>query len=127
MNSPTQRTLKLFRDAGWTCSVVEKFNRFARVRQDVFGFGDILAFAIPKPLLETETKYGNLGHGIALIQATSDTNISSRMKKVKENQATRGWLSSGGRIFVVGWGKRGARGKKKLWQPFISEVSEGSL
>jgi hypothetical protein len=40
--SPTQRSLKHMRDLGYTCAIVEKWNQHARIRQDMFGFIDIV-------------------------------------------------------------------------------------
>ena len=87
--SPTQRSLKLLRDRGWTACVVEKYNSFARVRQDAFGFGDILAF---HPIL-----------GIMLVQTTTRTNLSTRKKKVVALRDACEWASAGGRILLHGW------------------------
>lgn len=118
--TPTQRTLKLFRDQGWTCCVVEKWNRFARVRQDAFGFGDILCFREPFKLPPVD--HGPQGKGVALIQATTREHESDRVKKVTESPHFKPWLEAGGRIFVVTWAKRGARGKRKTWQHFVTEL-----
>ena len=44
--TPTQRTLAAMRENGRVCGIVEKFNRFVGahgIRQDLFGFLDILA------------------------------------------------------------------------------------
>ena len=38
--TPTQRTLKHMRERGYTCQVVEHWNPFARIRQDLYGFID---------------------------------------------------------------------------------------
>ena len=42
-SSPTQRSLKLLRDEGYTAQVVERWNPHARVRQDLFGVIDTAA------------------------------------------------------------------------------------
>ena len=41
--SPTQLSLKHLRQAGYIVAIVEHFNAFANVRQDLFGAFDILA------------------------------------------------------------------------------------
>ena len=41
--SPTQRTLKALRAKGYTCAIVERWNAYAKIRQDLFGFIDIIA------------------------------------------------------------------------------------
>jgi hypothetical protein len=88
--SPTQRTLKLCRDHGWTCQVVERWNAFARVRVDLFGFIDLVAMN---------------GTSIIGIQSTSGNNVSTRLDKIKANEKSVEWLRSGGRLFVHGWRK----------------------
>lgn len=88
--TPTQRTLKLCRDTGWTVQVVEKWNAFAKVRVDLFGFIDLVAMN---------------GANIIGIQATSGANVSSRVDKIKENPKSAEWLRSGGRLIVQGWYK----------------------
>lgn len=98
--TPTQRSLKRLRDAGYTIAITEHWNPFARVRQDLFGFIDLLAIGM---------------NGIFAIQTTSGSNVAARIKKITELPAAREWLESGQRIFVHGWAKRGPRGKRKVW------------
>lgn len=105
--TPTQRTLALFRKHGYRCAIVEKWNMHSKIRQDMFGFIDIVA----------------VGNGeIIGIQATSGSNVSSRCDKVAGIEAARDWLLSRGQIAVVGWRKVGARGKRKLWEPRVLSV-----
>jgi len=101
MSSPTSRSLQYLRKAGWTACVVEKWNRFAGVRQDAFGFGDILAVQKGK---------------IALIQTTSAANVSARRKKILSLPAFARWTDAGGITVLHGWRKAGPRGKRKTWQ-----------
>lgn len=96
--TPTQRTLKLCRDVGWTCQVVERWNSFAKVRVDLFGFIDVVAMN---------------GASIIGIQATSGSNVAARITKIKENPKSAEWLKSGGRLFVQGWRKLKKSGKWK--------------
>ena len=107
--SPTERTLKYLRnDLGMVAQVVERWNQFSRVRQDVYGFGDILAHGEDR--------------GVWLVQATSTGNMAARVRKIREEPRSWSWLRSGGRIVVIGWAKRGARGKRKVWTPRLVEV-----
>lgn len=93
--SPTQRSLKLLRSDGWNCHVTEKWNAFARIRQDAFGFGDILAFR------NDET---------TLVQTTSLPNVSARIKKILDIPEAHSWANGGGRSIIVhGWAKKGSR------------------
>jgi hypothetical protein len=73
MTTPTQRTLKYLRDAGWMAAIVEKriqmpgspFGKFV----DVWGFADVLACHV------IEAK-------IALVQTTSGAGASFRRRKM---------------------------------------------
>ena len=68
--SPTQRTLKRLRDSEDypLVSIVERWNAFAKIRQDLFGIIDLLAI---------DSKGNTVG-----IQVTSYSNISARVKKI---------------------------------------------
>jgi len=94
MSSPTQRTLKWLRDAGYTCAITEHWNSFTRQRKDLFGFVDVLAV--------------KRGETIG-VQTTSASNVSARVKKIAEHENTPRLREAGWRILVVGWvkGKRG--------------------
>jgi hypothetical protein len=99
--SPTARSLAHARSLGWPVDVVESWNAFARVRQDLFGMFDLLALdALP----------GSLG-----IQCTTGSHASNRVKKLTGNPALRAWLEAGNRAEVWSWRKAGARGEPKRW------------
>jgi len=102
--SPTTRTLEKLRADGWTCAVVEKFNHHVQVRQDLFGFADVLAYKDDTALL---------------VQTTSDeggSHSGARIRKIFENPHVVTWLQSPyRRLQVHGWCKRGPRNKRKLW------------
>lgn len=107
--TPTARTLAFLRsDLGMQAGVVEKWNPHARIRQDLFGFADLIACSP--------------AHGIVAIQATSGDNVSKRIAKIRNEPRAVRWLESHGRIWVVGWSKKGPRGKRKLWTPRIVEI-----
>ena len=88
--SPTQLTLKHLRKLGYTATVVEHWNPHAFVRQDLFGFVDVLAV-------------GN-GETVA-VQATSYTNVSSRVNKITDHENVAEVRKAGWKIFVHGWKK----------------------
>lgn len=100
MSSPTARSLAKLRKEGWVAGVVERYCSFTRRRHDLFGFIDIIAVR---------------GDEIMAVQATSDSNIAARMKKAVEQPAFPIWMRNGRRFEVWGWGKKGAKGKRKLW------------
>lgn len=106
-SSPATRTLKYFRDLGYSAQVVERWNPYARVRVDLFGFIDVVAI-----------KDGE----IIGVQTTSKGNITTRIKKILDIPEAKVWLRSGGKIIVQGWGKQGAKGKRKLWKEESREI-----
>ena len=99
MMSPTQRTRDWLKKRGITSQIVERWNVFARKKQDLLGFGDILA----------------VSSRIVAIQVTSGDHVAHRISKIYAEPRAREWLSAGGLIEVHGWRKCGARGKRKVW------------
>lgn len=92
--SPTQRTLAMLRRQGWTAAVSEHWNQYARIRQDLFGIIDVVALT---------------GERIIGVQTTSATNVSARRRKIVGSPEAARWVQSGGRLFIHGWRKKGAR------------------
>ena len=99
--SPTQRTNKWAKQRGCLVAIVERWNAFAKIRQDLFGFADVLIVG---------------EDGITAVQVTSGDNVSKRIAKIEACENARAWLANGGRIEVHGWRKVGPRGKRKTWQ-----------
>jgi hypothetical protein len=87
--TPTSRTLAELRDDGWTAEVVEKWNPHARVRNDLYGFIDILAVR---------------GAETLAVQATSSSNVASRVRKIADHVNVAAVREAGWRIEVWGWG-----------------------
>lgn len=102
MSSPTQRSLQHCRKQGWTAGVVEKWNQFANVRQDLFGCIDIIVI-------------DDLEQGPLAVQATSGTGHAARRKKSIAEPRLKLWLESPARFEVWSWSQRGPKGKRKLW------------
>lgn len=103
MTSPTQRSLKYLRDAGWLAWVVEKWIPQARKRSDLWGIADILAIR---------------GADILAVQTTSDSNVSARVKKIRDHENTPFVRKAGIAIHVHGWKKAGTR-----WSVRVVDVS----
>lgn len=121
---PTQRTLAELKKRGYVVAIVERWNSFAHIRQDLFGFIDILAFHPEK-------------NEILGIQATADNgggNLASRANKIlgikqEDNETLKqvdtrlsrrkrayDWVSQPCRkLECWGWGQKGPRGTKKVW------------
>lgn len=73
-----------------TAQVVEKWNPFAKIRQDLFGVIDIVALD---------------GRSIIGIQCTSGSNHSARRKKIEASTVIPLWKQSGGVIKLISWHK----------------------
>lgn len=86
--SPTSRTLKLVRDAGYEAQVVEHWVPQTRTRRDLFGIVDIVAI----------NDNGTVG-----IQATSWSNHASRVHKIKASPLFPRLVAAGWAIWVVSW------------------------
>ena len=110
--TPTRRTLQMLRKQGATVAVVEKFNPGARVRQDLFGCIDIVA-------LEPGQS------GVLGIQATTTSNMAARRHKIALEPRAALWMACGNRLQIIGWAKRGPRGKRKVWQASVENVADG--
>lgn len=102
--TPTQRTLKLLRDEGYLAAVVERWNAHARVRQDLFGVVDVIG------IREGET---------LAVQATSASNVSARVRKIADSEATPVIRAAGWRFVVHGW-RKAANGR---WTCRVEDVS----
>lgn len=102
--TPTSRTLKLLRSEGKIVEVTERWNCFTRQRKDLFGFIDIIA-------LDVNMTWG--------IQCTSTSNLKKRVDKIINEcrDFSLAWLSAGNKIEVIGWSKKGKKGKRKVWTP----------
>ena len=107
--SPTARSLEYLREQGYTADVVERWLQQAFVRKDWGGFGDVLACRPGSPIL--------------MVQTTSASNLSARYWKTIALPAAETWLRSGGAIELHGWSLRGPRGKRKLWDVTVKEIT----
>jgi hypothetical protein len=125
--SPTQRSLKFFRDLGFTCGITEKNVRIPdktvpggwRVfKQDLFGFCDIVA-------VHPDVK------GTTFIQTTSGlgSHRVDRMEKIQEAPAALQLLKAGNAIEFHGWRKVGARGAPKRFalKRYIAKLVDGKI
>lgn len=107
MVSPTQRSLKYLRNNGWHCEIVERFSPFSKVRQDLFGFADLLCLKQDYPPL--------------LVQVTS-TGWSSRIRKINAEPRACLALAVGFSIEVHGWRK--LKTNKNRWTIKITNIKE---
>lgn len=93
--SPTQRSLAHMREQGYVCAVVEKWNPHARIRQDLFGFIDVICVK---------------GEEIVGVQACSGAggDVAARVRKISEHE---NWplICDAIRVVVHGWRKSKGR------------------
>lgn len=87
---PTARSRKHLQDMGYHVETVEKWNHITQRRHDLFGFGDLLA------IRENE---------VVVIQTTSASNMSSRIRKITLSPLLDTVRKAGIRIIVHGWKK----------------------
>jgi hypothetical protein len=109
--TPTARTLQALRKDGYTAEVVEKWNAYAKVRNDLFGIIDVLA-VMPNEILG--------------IQATSGSNVSARVAKAKAAPKLLDWLAARGRFEIWGWRKL-KRSRKYEVRIVVFELLDGEL
>lgn len=106
--SPTQRSLKLLRDLGWHAQVVELWNAHAFIRQDLYGWIDIIA---------CHPTFGILG-----VQTTTGSHLAERLEKARGNAALVAWVTAGGKLAAHGWRKLKGR-----WQVDTRPVAISDL
>ena len=99
--SPTARSLKVLRDAGFTAEVVEKWIPFAKVRKDLWGWCDIIA-------LDPHTCE------VIAVQTTTKSNMAARATKIRESDITPLVRRCRIKIHVHGWYKSGNKWLHKL-------------
>ena len=130
--TPQARSLQYLRDHGFTAETTERWKRFpsktsqpcatcgerrqVQLRQDLFGFADIIAFN---------------GTNVVLVQCTTRENMSHRWAKIRELEDARKWVGVEGvgnterLLLILGWYKKDNRWqvKEKLVVPHDFEVT----
>lgn len=120
--SPTSRTLQYLRGFGLRSQVVEKWIPRANVRQDLFGVIDVVSLW-PKNTAVLQI------HGIVLgyceiigWQACAGASHAARKAKMLASEGARDWCRAGGVLLLISWSKKGARGKRKRWEPRVERI-----
>lgn len=98
--TPTARTLKTLRDEGWTCAVVEHFNIWAKVRQDLFGGIDVLGVR-PGETIGVQCCSGGKGK--------TGGDQAKHVKKLLAEPRMKSWVEAGNRLECWSW-RKGAKG-----------------
>jgi hypothetical protein len=90
LSSLNQRTIALYNERGYKCTVVESYNSFTKRKKDLFGIFDVLA----------------IGNGQTIgVQITTKAHMSTRIHKIEECEFLPEILQSGWRVVVIGWFK----------------------
>jgi hypothetical protein len=89
--------------------VVEKWNPHAKIRQDLFGFIDVVALEPGK-------------RGVLAVQACRTDDQSTRIAKIHAEPRAAVWLKAKNRIQVIGWAKRGPQDTRKRWTVSITDI-----
>ena len=103
--SPTQLSLAHLRKTCDLVEVVEKWNSFVKIRQDLFGIIDILALR---------------GNETIAVQSTSWGNTKSRIDKMSESPNIAAIRKAGWKILVHGWKKNTKTNRYELKEIDIS-------
>jgi len=110
--SATQKSLKLLRDEGYLCEVVEQTIPYCFIKKDLFGFIDILAIRDDEVLA---------------VQTTANlSNANARVKKIEAHENYPKVKKLGWKIVVHGWRQLQEKYKngnpKKVWKCKITKL-----
>ena len=92
--SPTQRSLAYLREQGYLVAIVERWNPHARIRQDLWGWCDLLAIR---------------KNEVLAVQVTASA-VSERIRKIQESETVTAVRDAGIRIEVHGH-RKNSKGK----------------
>ena len=112
--SPTQRTLAVLRKQGALSGVVEKWNSYVKIRQDLFGFVDLIAIR---------------GRQIVAVQCCAGSGHAAHRTKILANEIAPYWLKAGDLIEIWSWSKTkvklkaGGWGKAVRWTPRVEPIT----
>jgi len=119
--SPTARTMQHFKRKQWALWNTETWDPRLRIRRDAFGFIDLV-------VLDMDRRK-HLG-----LQVTSYSNISARVRKIRNQrrQNALAWIYTGGVVEVWGWKEYADRASGGdwagcWWRPRIVEITEDDL
>lgn len=102
--SATRASIAFLTERGHVAGIVEKWNPHVRIRQDLFGFIDLVV------IMPTGEPY--------FVQTTTGTNAPARREKIRELVRLKPPLAElvrSGRVMLHRWAKRGARGQRKVY------------
>jgi hypothetical protein len=104
-SKPLQRSISKAKRAGYDTWIVERFIPFPKPwghRLDLYNLIDLVA-------IRADTR------GVLGIQACASGDLADHRAKALANTHLSIWKANGNRFCIWSWGKRGERGKRKLW------------
>ena len=110
-----QRSKNLLEKEGYHVWIVEYWHAFAGIRRDLYNMCDLTALRADVNGITGIQCCGEdiQGHIQKILAGWSNTETG---KIYPPNPFIRDWLSARNNFFIYGWVKRGARGKRKLWE-----------
>jgi hypothetical protein len=100
---PVQRTLQLLRRQGHLCAAVERYNSFAKVRQDLFKWVDIVT--LPPPPATSVT-------GLQICSMSDHAARATKMLSPAVLPNVLRWLQAGGHAAIVAWTRHQSKLRK---------------
>jgi len=123
VNTTTSRSLQWLRRNGWIAQVVEQNIRYPdkehpgkmkMFKRDLWNVADLVAIKDKNP--------SGTENGVLFVQTTTTAHQAERMAKIEGIPAAYQMLKTKNRLQIHGWARKGARGKRKLWQVTVTEV-----
>jgi hypothetical protein len=102
--SPTQLTLKNLRDRGYVAAVVERWNHHAGIRQDLFGFIDVIGVG----------RLGTIGVQCTSGGGAGESNLNARIRKIADCKNIGAVREAEWTLEVHGWKKVDRRWTVKI-------------
>jgi len=97
-----QRSKQELERQGFSVWIVERWNQWSHKRLDLFNMADLVA-------IRQDRK------GVLAIQACGE-DCQEHIRKMMDNPYVKVWLQADNPFFIWAWRKRGAAGKRKLWE-----------
>lgn len=110
-----ERSMRYLRSIGMRVGCTEYWNPHVKIRQDLFGFIDLIALSMSTDHLDGQ---------ICAIQVVN-THLPEHIAKIKSSDAARNWIACGGGIEVHNWKHvcKNGRGTRKVWKLERIEVT----
>lgn len=110
-----QRSKEWLEEKGWHVWITEHWNPWAHIRQDMYGLLDLVAIRHDSPGVFGINACEDNGEVSMHIHKYLNGYHHPRKGFIGPNPHLPVWLAAGNRFSLMGWGKRGDRGKRKVW------------